>query len=374
MPTQPVHYHEGGFPPLKIDWAPLIPLLGPASAALARFDGILSALPNAAVLLSPLMTQEAVLSSRIEGTQATMTEVLAFEAGARPKESDAHKTADIQEVQNYRRAMRKAISLLDELPLCLRVLKEAHAVLMEGVREQGKSPGAFRKIPNWIGPPGCGVDEARYVPISAEKLPDAMQAWERHIHMEMPDRLVQLALLHAEFEALHPFLDGNGRLGRMFIPLYLYSIKVLQSPMFYISAYLEARRDEYYEHLLAVSRDGDWTGWCIFFLTALTEQAKENHGKAEAIMSLYEKEKARIVELTRSQYAIRALDFLFNRPIFAASAFATETGIPGTTAKRMLGALYDNGLLKELRPAEGRKPAVMAFGALLNIAEGARVF
>jgi Fic family protein len=144
--------------------------------------------------------------------------------------------------------------------------------------------------------------------------------------------------------------------------------------MFYISAYLEARRDEYYERLLAVSRDGDWTGWCVFFLTALTEQAKENHGKAEAILGLYEKEKTRIMDLTRSQYAIRALDFLFNRPIFAASIFAAETGIPGTTAKRMLKTLYDDGLLRELRPAEGRKPAVMAFGALLNIAEGAKIF
>ncbi len=374
MATKPVHYHEGRFPPKKIDWERLIPLIGPASAALARYDGTLAAVPNAAVLLSPLMTQEAVLSSRIEGTQATMAEVLEYEAGAAPKDADPQRTADILEVLNYRKAMRRAVELLDELPLCQRVLKEAHRVLMEGVRGHGKAQGNYRKIPNWIGPPGCTIEDAKYVPISSEKLPAAMDRWEKYIHEETPDKMVQLCLLHAEFEALHPFLDGNGRLGRMFVPLYLFSIKALQSPMFYISAYLEARREEYYEHLLAVSRDGEWTGWCVFFLKALTEQARENHDKTTAILNLYEKEKNRIIEMTRSQYAIRALDFLFNRPIFTASAFTLESAIPKTTAQRILHVLQNNGLLKELRSAEGRKPAVLAFKALLNIAEGRKVF
>ena len=218
------------------------------------------------------------------------------------------------------------------------------------------------------------MEKATYVPISGDKLPSAMGRWESFIHADAPDKLVQLALLHAEFEALHPFLDGNGRLGRMFVPLFLFSIKVLQSPMFYISAYLEARRDEYYERLLSVSRDGDWTGWCVFFLTALIEQAKENHNKATAILNLYETEKNRVIELTRSQYAIRALDFLFKRPIFTAPAFILETSIPNTTAKRILSILQNNQLLKELRSAEGRKPAMLAFNALINIAEGREVF
>lgn len=374
MARMPVKYHEGGFPPGQLDWERLVPLIGPANAALARYDGMLAAVPNPAVLLSPLMTQEAVLSSRIEGTQATMTEVLEYEVGASPKESDPQRKGDIQEVLNYRRATWKAVSLLEELPLCLRVIKEAHVLLMEGVRGQGKSPGAFRKTPNWIGPAGCTIEQARYVPISPEKLPVAMGVWESCIHSKTPDKLVQLALLHAEFEALHPFLDGNGRLGRMFVPLYLFSVKALQSPMFYISAYLEAHRDEYYERLLAVSRDGDWTGWCVFFLKTLIEQAKENHSKTSAILSLYEKEKNRIIELTRSQYAIRTLDFLFNSPIFTISAFTLETSIPNTTAKRILSILHSNQLLKELRSAKGRKPAVLAFNELLNIAEGREVF
>ncbi len=374
MPTKPVQYHEGGFPPKKIDWERLIPLLGPASAALARYDGILIALPNSAVLLSPLMTQEAVLSSRIEGTQATMGEVLEYEAGAAPKDADPRKTADIQEILNYRQAMWRAVELLNELPLCQRVVKEAHRVLMEGVRGQGKAPGDYRKIPNWIGPPGCTIEKAKYVPISSERLPRAIDRWERFIHDDAPDRLVQLSLLHAEFEALHPFLDGNGRLGRMFVPLFLFSLKILQSPMFYISAYLEARREEYYERLLAVSRDGDWTGWCVFFLKALTEQAKENHDKASAILHLYETEKNRIMELTRSQFAIKATDFLFKRPVFSVSAFYIEAGIPEHSARKILKTLREKAFFSTLKETKGRQPGVLVFRDLLNIAEGRQVF
>jgi Fic family protein len=159
----------------------------------------------------------------------------------------------------------------------------------------------------------------------------------------------------------------------MFVPLFLFSIGLLQSPMFYISAYLEARRDEYYEHLLAVSRDNDWTGWCVFFLTALIEQAKENHAKARAIVDLYQAEKERIVELSRSHHAIRALDFFFHRPIFSTSTFIETTGISKTTANRMLAAFQKGGLLSVFRTAEGRKPAVLAFSALLEIAEGADI-
>ncbi len=374
MPTKPVHYIEGAFPPKKIDWEKLIPLLGPASAALARFDGILSAVPNAAILLSPLMTQEAVLSSRIEGTQATMGEVLEFEAGVKRKDADPGKTADIQEVLNYRRAMGRAVDLLKELPLCQRVLKEAHQVLMEGVRGRGKAPGDYRKIPNWIGLPGCTVEEARYVPISSDRLPAAMDRWEKFIHSDVPDRLVQLSMLHAEFEALHPFLDGNGRLGRMFVPLFLYNIKALKSPTFYISAYLEAHRDEYYERLLAVSRDGDWTGWCMFFLTALTEQAKENHDKATAILNLYDSEKNRILDLTRSRFAIKALDFIFKRPIFPVSAFYAEAGIPDPSARKILKKLRDNDFFQPVQETRGRQTAILVFGELLNISEGRQVF
>ena len=214
-----IKYHYGKFPPKKIDWSRLVPLIGPANAALARYDGTLAAIPNASILLSPLTTQEAVLSSKIEGTQATMGEVLEYEAEKNSKGFSHEREADINEVLNYRKAMWHAIDMLKDLPLCQRVIKEAHQILLSGVRGHGKAPGEYRKTSNWIGPPGCSIDEAKFVPISADKLPDAMSQWEKYIHDDYTDRLVQLAFIHAEFEALHPFLDGNGRLGRMCVPL-----------------------------------------------------------------------------------------------------------------------------------------------------------
>jgi Fic family protein len=373
--TTPVQYHLGGFPPKELNWPRLIPLIGPANAALARYDGTLQAIPNAAVLLSPLMTQEAVLSSKIEGTQATMGEVLEFEAeGGRTSDVSEQKKGDIQEILNYRLAMRRATELLKELPLCQRVVREAHEVLLAGVRGQNKAPGEYRRIPNWIGPPGCKIEEAKYVPISADKLPEAMGAWEKYIHEDAPDRLVQLAVLHAEFEALHPFLDGNGRLGRMLVPLFMARKELLKEPMFYISAFFERNRDEYYERLLAVSRDSAWTEWVEFFLKAVIEQAKENQSKAAAIVKLFKDSAGQFVAMTRSEHSVRALDFLFRRPVFRSADFVAHSGIPGATALRICRLLKRNRVLIEIRPKKGRTTAVLAFPALLNIAEGRKVF
>jgi Fic family protein len=371
--TQPVQYHYGKFPPQEIDWKQLIPLLGPTSAALARYDGTLNAVLNPNVLLSPLTTQEAVLSSKIEGTVTTITEVLKFEAEG-PGERPPEKVADIKEVLNYRKAMRHAVDQLRELPLCQRVIKDAHRLLLEGVRGREKAPGEYRRIPNWIGPAGCEMEDARFVPISADKLPDGMSDWEKFIHTESPDRLVQLAFLHAEFEALHPFMDGNGRMGRMFVPLFLFKTGLLSRPTFYISAFFEKNREEYYERLLAVSRDGAWPSWCVFFLKALQSQAEDNQAKAQAILDLYQNRKAWIAELTRSQYGIHALDFLFRRPVFDSSEFTGQKGIPTPTAHRILKLLKDEGLFRALRKSSGRQSAVFAFRELLNIVEGRDVF
>ena len=372
--SAPVHYHAGAFPPRDLEWSHLIPLLGPTAAAVARYDGILAAVPNPGVLLSPLTTQEAVLSSRIEGTQATFDEVLEFEAAGEAGGRSPERVADIHEVLNYRRALRDAERSMAELPLCLRVVSAAHRLLMDGVRGHGKSPGDLRRVPNWIGPSGCPIEEARFVPIAAGDLPPAMAAWERYANEEADDRLVQLAILHAEFEALHPFLDGNGRLGRMLVPLFLWQVGMIRAPMFYLSAYLEARREEYYERLLAVSRDGDWTGWCRFFLEAMRQQAEANLEKARGILDLYGSMKPRLHELTRSQYVVHALDWMFERPVFKSSDFVGEAGIPVPTARRILGVLQRNGVLRTLTPARGRRPAILAFPELLNIAEGTRAF
>ena len=369
-----VAYHYGGFPPQHLDWPRLLPLIGPAAAAIARYDGVLDGVPNTAVLLSPLTAQEAVLSSRIEGTQATLGEVLEFEAQGELFDESTPKKADIREVLNYRAALNEAIRLLDTLPLSQRLVRETHRVLMQGVRGYNKSPGDYRRIPNWIGPLHRPIEEARFIPCSADKLPAAMDVWETFLHADAPDRLVQLALVHAEFEAVHPFLDGNGRLGRLMVPIFLYSQKLLSRPNFYLSAYFERHRDAYYDRLLAISRDGDWTGWCEFFLRALISQAEDNQRKAQAILALYRTRKDWIARTTRSQYAVRALDWMFQRPIFKTSDFIETAGIPAPTAGRILRVSRDEGLLREFRPASGRRAAILAFSELLNIAEGEEAF
>ena len=368
-----VHYHEGKFPPdQRLDWSQLIPFIEPAAAALARYDGMLAAIPNPHVLLSPLATREAVLSSRIEGTQATMDEVLQFEAGQEPVSSERRE--DIHEVLNYRAAMRHAERMLGDLPLCQRVVRETHSVLLKGVRGAGKAPGDYRRIPNWIGSPDCTMDNAKFVPVSADKLPNAMSAWERYLNEEAPGRLVQLAIVHAEFEALHPFLDGNGRLGRMLVPLFLWQVGLIRAPVFYISAYFEARRDAYYDGLLAVSRDDDWTGWCRFFLEAVRRQAEDNLEKTTAILELYEDMKGRVPAVTRSSYSIRVLDWIFERPVFRSTDFISSMGIPEITSRRLLKILREDDILKVIIEGQGRRPAMLAFPKLLNIAEGNGVF
>ena len=369
-----VAYHQGRFPPPDLHWPDLLPLIGPANAAVARYEGVLHGIPNPNVLLSPLTTQEAVLSSRIEGTQATIGEVLEFEAEGEPGDESTAKKADIHEVLNYRAALAEASRLLEELPLSQRLIRLTHARLMQGVRGRNKDPGEYRRIPNWIGPEGCTIEAARFIPCSADALSNAMSAWEAYIHAPAPDALIQLAVLHAEFEAIHPFLDGNGRLGRLIIPLFLKSKGLLSAPNFYLSEYLESHREEYYDRLLAVSRDGDWTGWCGFFLRAIIEQAGTNQAKAQAIHALYTARKDWMVEATRSQYGVRALDWFFSRPIFVASDFVVQAGIPEPTAKRILRLVRDNGLLREIRPSSGRRPAVLAFPELLNICEGRAAF
>lgn len=368
----PVNYHYDQFPPKNLDWSQLVPYIGPATLALGDFNGLLNAIPNANLLLAPLSTQEAVLSSRIEGTQATLGEVLEFEADGGHHQSPERRH-EIREVHNYRLAIHQATELLKELPLCGRLLKEAHAILMKDVRGKNRQAGEFKLTPNFIGSPGCTVETAKFIPITPDKLPDGMTVWEKFIHSNQPDRIVQLAVAHAEFEALHPFYDGNGRLGRMLMPLFLFKHGLLSSPAFYMSEYLEAHREEYYERLLAVSRDDDWTGWCRFFLRALEKQARENIRKAEAILDLYEARKDWIIKKTRSQYAVPCLDFIFRRPIFQSSDFGKNQGLTPRTARRILGKVRDD-LFIELVPASGSRRAILAYKELLNIVEQRQTF
>lgn len=375
MSTAPVQYHLGQFPPKTLDWEHLIPLIGPANAGLARYDGLLSAIPNAQILLSPLTTQEAVLSSKIEGTHVTIGEVLEIEAGGESDLFSQPKRDDAEEVLNYRKAMRACTADMEHRPLSQSMLKAAHSLLMQGVRGRDKSPGRYREDQNWIGPKGCTIEEASFVPIAQAHLQNGMDDWERYLgSIAEPDSLTQLAILHVEFEALHPFKDGNGRLGRMLIPLFLYQRRLLASPDFYMSGYLEANREEYQERLRAVSRDGDWTSWCAFFLQGLREQAGENERKARAILSLYDRVKTQVVNLTHSQHSIRAVDFIFQTPIFTAPTFTLYSDIPKPTANRILTLLRDEGLLRTIQEGRGRRPGIYAFRDLLNVAEGIEVF
>jgi Fic family protein len=260
--------------PLKnLDWAAFVRYIGPANRAIARYDGMLQAVLNPELLLSPLMVQEAVMSSQIEGTQATLEEVMAFEgAGQSPKEES--KRNDIQEIINYRSAMRAAIDEMNKRPVNLNLLHKMHYILLDSVRGRDKARGEFRKTQNYIGKPGTPIEQAKFIPPDPLTVMEHMSNLEKYVHYEEQDALVQLAVIHAQFELIHPYVDGNGRLGRIIIPLILYGKKVLSSPMFYLSAYLETHREEYYERLNAISRERDWTGWITFFLKAVIEQAK----------------------------------------------------------------------------------------------------
>lgn len=363
----PVNYHYGKFPPENLNWKRLGPLIGPASGALGEFKGLLDVIPNPHVLLGSLTGQEAVLTSRIEGTQATLSEVLQYKADEnRPVPPE--KRDDIREILNYREAVLDTTLRMSDLPLCGRLLKGAHVILMRGVRGRNKNPGNYKTNKNLIGPPGCTEETATFIPITPDRLQEGMASWERFLNSDQPDPLIQLGLIHAEFEALHPFMDGNGRLGRMLIPLFLFNRKIINHPDFYISEYLEAHRDEYYERLLAVSRDDDWTGWCAFFLNALAKQAVENTRKARAIMKLYEDRKEWINEKARSRYGVSAIDFVFSEPVFRASDFGRAQGIPYQSARRIL-QLIKNELLFEIVPASGRRSAIYAYSDLLDIVE-----
>lgn len=368
-------YQPDSLPLENLDYRQLFALVGAANAELARYDGLLQGIPNPAVMLSPLTTQEAVLSSKIEGTQATVDEVLEHEAGL---EKHGEKYKDIQEISNYRSALFQASEHLKSYPIRLSLILELHRILLDSVRGQGKTPGEFRKDQNWIGRAGCSMEEASFVPPSPLQLQDHLQAWQAYLDFDDADFLLQVAVVHAQFELLHPFKDGNGRIGRLLIPLFLFQKKALSQPMFYLSEYLEANRDEYYQRLNNISKEGDWNGWIVFFLKAITVQAKQNSDRVKTIMALYDDMKLRIHEITRSQYSVYLLDALFSKPIFKTTdliqRFSQEYGIHEKTTPGLLRQLKEAGVLMELKAGSGRRAAVLCFPELLNLAERREVF
>ncbi|MBI3948717.1 MAG: Fic family protein [Armatimonadetes bacterium] len=361
-------------PLTDLDWKPLIRLMGQANRALSTYNGVLYGIPNPGVLLSPLTTQEAVLSSRIEGTLATLGEVLQYEAGQAPAEES--RRLDIQEIMNYRTAMVAAEHELERRPFCLNLLKQLHGILLAGVRGQDKARGRFRSMQNWIGRPGSPIEKADFVPPDPLHLMKHLDNWEKYYHHDEEDPIVQLAVLHAQFEIIHPFMDGNGRLGRMIIPLFLHEKGLLSHPTFYMSAYFEEHRDVYVDHLRGLTTEaGAWNRWVAFFLTALTEQARVNSQKARQIIELYDRLKEEVIEATHSQYAVPLLDYFFAQPVLQSSSLDNRPNLPGKGTKHaLLTKLVNAKILKVGREAAGRRSQILVLPSLINLCEGKEVF
>lgn len=365
-------FNQKYLPDQDVRWESLIVPLGEANRALAHYGGVLGVLPNPGILLSPLTTQEAVLSSRIEGTQATLSEVLRFEAGDHIDKETTKE--DIREIINYRLAIRKAHSVLGKKPFHLNLLLELHAILLDSVRGRTKGRGRFRTVQNWIGSPGSPIEKAEYVPPPPEEVKNLMSRWERMYHEETYDPLVRLALVHAQFEVIHPFLDGNGRLGRILIPLFLFERKILYLPIFYLSRYLENHRDKYIEALRSIGQPGSVEGWIKFFLTAIAEEAGANARKVVDILEMRKRLEAKIIELTRSRYAAPLADFIFRFPVFQTTQLVISKSMPSKPmVMSMVGRLKDAGILKVLRKPAGSKAQILAYAELVNLCEGKKV-
>lgn len=312
----------------------------------------------------PLRTREAVLSSKIEGTQATLEEVMELEA---EKSTSENRKGDIVEVLNYRKALKEGRNKMNERPLSLNVIRQMHSHLMYGVRGESKDPGNFRRIQNYIGSPGSKIEEARFIPPSVPDMLEALDNWEKYLHYDDKDILVQLAIVHAQFEIIHPFLDGNGRMGRILIPLFLYHKEIIQQPVFYLSDYLESHRNEYYDALKGITDTNSWTQWIRFFLEAVIFEAEKNIHKTRSIIELYETVKKEIVDHTHSQFSIHCVDSLFTKPIFNSGEFKNVAGIPHASSNRLLKSLVNNEIIELVKKGSGRRPSLFTFRKLINI-------
>lgn len=346
----------------RIDWERFVTLISQASRYLAEYNTTLRNIPNAALLLTPLTKQEAVLSSRIEGTITTVVEVLTYEA-----EERAEKNDDIQEVVNYSRAIFDAVSWLQDRELSFFLIKNIHTVLLDSTRGNERNPGKIRETQNYVGRKGTSIELARFIPPAPELVQEYLENLVEYIKADDRDLIVQVSIVHAQFEIIHPFDDGNGRVGRILIPLFLFKKGLLDYPTFYISEYLEAHRKEYYDRLLRITENKDWEGWIEFFLKAVIQQSKKNIGQANEIMQLYEKTKERVYECTKSQFVVKIIDALFNFPVFNTAKFTIDSGIPRPSVNRLLKELADSKIIRLFKEARGRIPAIYVFPKLLEI-------
>ena len=332
-------------PPLEYDPA-LVNTLSEADRALGELAGLGRALPNPYLLARPLTAREAVLSSRIEGTQADLLDLYAFEAG-QPALPGFEIARDAREVHQYIQAMEHALSRLQELPISLRLIRETHAVLMADLREGYAAPGEFRTVQNWIGAPGSPISEARFVPPPPDEMRQCLHQLEAYLHADdAHPPLVRLALIHYQFEVIHPFLDGNGRIGRLLIILLMVHWGLLPSPMLYLSEYFERHRQDYYDLLLTVSTHGHWRDWLQFFLDGVREQSLRAVETLRALQALQGDWRARVQSAQlRSRVVARALDLLMERPVLTARVLQQAANCSHVAANAALAELTRLGIL-----------------------------
>ena len=322
-------------PPPAMD-SQMIDLLAHANLALGRLDGVTSVLPNPVLFVAMFVRQEAVLSSQIEGTRSTLEDVLQFEANA-----GAVLPKDVADVVNYVGAMNYGLRRLTDLPLCLRLIKEIHARLLHGVRGGDRTPGEFRRTQNWIGPAGCTLADATFVPPPVHVMKDALGNLETFLHdTESFSVLVHCALAHAHFETIHPFIDGNGRVGRLLITFLLCQREVLHRPLLYLSSYLKAHRAEYYDRLMAIRLSGDWEAWIKFFLRGVFEVSQAATGTARKILALREEHR----QLAKQPVL---LDYLFEQPLVTINMVQDRLKCGFPTASKYVDQLVEAGILRE---------------------------
>jgi len=347
--------------PPPIEWtADLMSVLSEADRALGELAGLGRSLPNPHLLIRPFMRREAVLSSRIEGTRASLSDLYAYEA-AQPMggrhgaaESDAvpipgELPADVREVANYVRALEYGLERLAGLPLSLRLFREMHGHLLQGVRGETQTPGEFRRSQNWIGPPGCTLNDATYVPPPVVEMAEGLDALEKFLHApsHLPP-LLRLGLIHYQFEAIHPFLDGNGRIGRLLVTLLLRAWDLLPEPLLYLSAFFEAHRAEYYDYLFGVSQAGAWDRWLAFFLRGVTEQARDAVARARRLQALRERYRGQLQSGRMAARLLQLVDLLFAQPVITARQVEAALAVDFPTALRYVNQLVEAGLLREI--------------------------
>ena len=350
----------------KMNWQSIAAAIGKASASLAYYNGLLNSIPNPAIFLSPLETKEAVLSSRIEGTITTVDEVLKYEVDIKPE--SLHKQEDIIEVLNYRKATRSAKDWLKrEMPFNTTMICAIQKELLNATRGKDKHPGEIRKDQVWIGPKGCKIEDATYVPPEPLGLKTYLANLIDFMKLKDQEILIQTAIMHAQFEIIHPFSDGNGRTGRILIPLFLWWKGLISAPMFYISEYFDNNRDQYTGNLHRITSEHDWETWILFFLDAVHIQAKRNNDKAGQVLDLYKETRDKFVEITKSPYAMKVLDALFAVPIFKTAEFIKFSGLENKSAHRLITKLKNEKILRVIQKHSGRQSEILVFDHLYQI-------